>query len=479
MTATERQNLRSVLATTAAISLLVSLARIWADPVVNQDATLYLQAAKFLQVGAWDSAAALYNWPFYSALIAGLASVTQLPVDWSANILSSVFIAITCVAFVLIVKELGGTHQRILWISALLILCFPSLNDDRVLIIRDHAYWTCLSFSTLFLFQLCKQASLGKTLLLILSVLLASLFRIEAALLLLALPAIIYISRSDRSLARAAGIGSALLAVFALIGFVGVYWLNENDIAGFSKATQITDIFARADRAFSDASGARSVFTKTEDYLVGLGPFSHYSQGYASGVLVITIFLILITEIIRTLTPLYFVAFLLFLYLQQKGREPSRILNRPWWMLVIFHVAVLGAFTASHFFLAGRYPMALAFLLMLPVPFLVDRLVEDYRARALSPTLKRVAQVGVVLFVIASLDGLISLGTSKVYLKQAGQWLAAHAHPTNDNVYFDNAQIKFYAGVEISGHQPSVTFERTLEKIANGKWTVINTLLST
>lgn len=48
--------LRVILISTVVISLLLSLTQVMADPVINSDGILYVQAASFIQNEAWASA---------------------------------------------------------------------------------------------------------------------------------------------------------------------------------------------------------------------------------------------------------------------------------------------------------------------------------------------------------------------------------------------------------------------------------------
>lgn len=107
-----KNDLKVILITTAIISLFLSFSQVLVDPVINSDGILYVQAASFIQNNEWASASKLYNWLFYPYILANISTLFSISLEHSAYVVNALFSAITCISFVLIVKEFGGKKKQ-------------------------------------------------------------------------------------------------------------------------------------------------------------------------------------------------------------------------------------------------------------------------------------------------------------------------------------------------------------------------------
>ena len=174
----------------------VSLWSVYADPIINIDGILYLQAAEAFSLGNIDEALAIYKWPLYPFLISLINQITTLNFELSAHILNGMLTALTCIAFVLLTREIGAGSVTIT-IAALVIVFFPGLNELRSYIIRDHGY---IAFYLLSLYYLIRALHLRSRVTFLTSMIamgIATLFRIEGSVFLIAMPIIYLNSRAN------------------------------------------------------------------------------------------------------------------------------------------------------------------------------------------------------------------------------------------------------------------------------------------
>jgi len=176
--------------TAAVASILLSLWIACRESVINPDAICYLLSAQ--AVGSTGIRGAMNlcgqaSWPFYSALIYGFARISQFSYTASAYLLDGIFSCISVTAFILIVKELGAT-RRVMWLAALVILCSHEFISTREYIVRDHGFWAFYLVSLFFMLRYAQRPKWITALAWSASLLTATLFRIEGAFFLLALP---------------------------------------------------------------------------------------------------------------------------------------------------------------------------------------------------------------------------------------------------------------------------------------------------
>jgi hypothetical protein len=140
--------------------------------------------------------------------------------------------------------------------------------------------------------------------------------------------------------------------------------------------------------------------------------------------------------------------------------KPARLVL---WAYIAVNVLITAAFLVDYMFLTKRYLLALTLLLMLWVPFALERLIELRHVR-------RWVLPVVLLWILGSaLGGVIDFGYSKAYVRDAGRWLAAHAS-AKTVIYSNDALVMFY-----SDHFGNRIFEQAVQfkdmtMLANGKW---------
>ncbi len=450
--------LRLTLALTFIVSLILSFSQVLVDPVVNSDGILYLHTASLIQTDHWQAAYSAYNWLFYPLLIASFSSITSLSLEYSAYFINAFFSAITCATFVLVTHEFGGKNKTILFFASLIILCFPNFNEYRNMVIRDHGYWAFYLLSCYFFIRAFKHPSPKVFIYLTSTLLIASLFRVEGIIFLATLLPILFFHHKPTLTKTFIGIASVVFITFlAVLSFNNTQKVGALD--GFAKIKQISQSIERPVKKIPTA------IKITREYINELSP-QGFSENYASAILFITIVLILLTEVLSSLSPLYALA-LSFEFFRRKNILNSSLF-RPWTYLVLINFIVLCGFLISSFFLSGRYPIALALTLLTPLPFLALQVHQRFRSNQLSSRQKLVVRIIAIFFIALSLDGLISTGASKGYLRDAGQWIAALNKKSDVSLFTNNQFVSFYANSQAGKRIREPNFDNVLNEIKTG-----------
>jgi len=452
-------SINGILIITAAISLILSLSQILSDSVINSDGILYLSVASQIQDAGWQSATKLYNWLFYPYLIAQFSTLTTLSLEYSAYVINAFFSAITCITFVLISNAFGAKDKLTLWLASVIILCYPNLNEYRNLIIRDHGYWAFYLLSCYFFIQTYKRACLKSFIALVASASLATLFRVEGLIFLLALPIVIVFQQLSKHKSQKLLFVTCTFIFLVLVTLMFSTALNINDIPGLSKTTQLMHSF---EASFNNTG----VFIElTREYLIKLSP-KGFSEDYAPAVLGLTFFLILFVEIFSATSPLY--ALIIIAGFIKKTTFSSNLVFRLWSYLVLLNTIILCGFLASKYFLAGRYPISLSLTLMLTLPFISQHIYHNFQENRFNPVQIKVMKLIVISFVLLSADGLVSTGASKDYLKEAGQWVTLTQKKHSYTVYTNNQFVSFYADQKNKKRIREPSIDALLYKIKKG-----------
>ena len=89
MELTNSNTLFKIRAFTALASLLLSVFAYYSNDIINNDGILYMNMAEAFLQGGLAETVKLFNWPFFSILVASIHQLTSLPLETSANILNA------------------------------------------------------------------------------------------------------------------------------------------------------------------------------------------------------------------------------------------------------------------------------------------------------------------------------------------------------------------------------------------------------
>lgn len=441
-------------------SLLLSGWIAYRETVINPDAICYLVSAQ--AVGELGVSGAMHLcgqaiWPFYSVVIYAFVQLTHLSYPVAAYCLDGFFTLVSVLAFILIVKALGGS-RRVLWLAAGVILLSHQFNSVREYIIRDHGFWAFYLCSLLFLLHYFARPRLITALAWSASLFIATLFRIEGAIFLLVLPLLSWCVVHHSWRQRARSFITLYLPVILAVLAIGL-WLLLHPQQTLDKLGRIGEVIQQLQH------GLLQMMLRFQQAKSALGQYVLGKEAAGQEGLIFMLALIAWygIEVTGNLSWIYAA---LVLYAWQRKTSPftgSALLVLGAYLVV--NVGVTFGFLMEHLFLSKRYLIALSLVLMLWVPFALDDLLQRYASMR-----HRLFLYAAVLFIfISSLGGVVDFGYSKSYLHQAGDWIASNV-PAEAKLYANDYQLMYYSqhfGRDIFAKQRLYTQPGV---IAHGQW---------
>jgi len=447
-------NYRAVYLFATIASILLSCSAAFRTSVINPDGFCYVQSAATMPMGLSTAMhlCGQAQWPFYSILIFGVMKITHVAQIPAAFLLNGMLTLISVLIFIAITQVLTSS-KRIVWLAAGVILLAHEFNAARTDVIRDHGFW---AFYLVSLFCLLKYFHMPRWRYAItwsIALIVATLFRIEGAIFLLAIPFAAWFDCRVKWGARVKSFlqlnSLTILALVALLLYAAGHSqqsfgrLNEVQFQLVHGVTAITQIFQ--DKAAALGQSVLSIYSARDANLV--------------------LFLMLISwYVVSAAINLSLVYAALVIYAWWKKLLPNDFSARlALWSYVIVNVIITSIFLVENFFLTKRYLMALSLTLMFWVPFALNDLIQQWHIKKWPLML--------ALFFVAfyAAGGIIDFGYSKKYLREAGDWLATNTAQTA-SIYTNDFGVMYY-----SNHFDNTIFSkfigfRDVSVIAHGKW---------
>lgn len=425
-------------------SLAVSAWLIATADIINNDGILYLSAAEWIAEGDWAAARALYGWLFYPWLIAVTGRLTGLGLEASAHLIDASMAALMVFAFISIVRELGG-DRKVTLLAAFVILFHPYLNDSRSEILRDHGYWALYLLSTLYFLRCYRDPSWRNALTWSSLMVVATVFRIEGCVILLVLPFVLLLKGGEPPAARLQAFGRAhvlnALGLGALVAWAAVE-PNFSDQAG-----RLLDPLRQLNQLWSSLStGLENKAARLHDAVL-----NGYTDQYAVPALIAVMILIIADNLIRTLSPLYAIL-PLFRRFRTRLAFPR---GAPVILTSLGGLHLLSAlvFLVPNYYMSSRHVVAVSLTLLLVIPFVLASAHDHWVQRARRSSRWPYPLI-VAALVFMTADGLLSVGgTSKGYIREAGEWLQENV-PADTRLYSNHRKVLFYGGRPLAFNAP-------------------------
>ena len=444
----------------ALTSLLLSFWLSYQAAIINPDAVCYLLSAQ--AVGELGLSGAMHlcaqsQWPFYSALIYSVVRLTHLSYPIAAYFIDALFTLLSVLTFITIVKQIGGS-RRVLWLAAAVILLSHEFNSVREYIIRDHGFWAFYLLSILCLLRYIDKPTWTMALAWSVSLIAATLFRIEGAMFLLALPFLIWFYPAYTFKERALSFFRLNLPVLLICALI-ISWLALNPQQTVGKLGRVAEVTTQFQNGLNVMT-ARYDAVKTA---LAQNVLPIESAKHAGFVLVLLMVSWYVVSVIGNLSFPYAIL-VLYAWVRRAGHFKQAALFVLIGYLLV-NLVVTSAFFAERLFLSKRYILAFSLVFMVWVPFALDDLWQRRNEFAYRIGLA----VAVIFIVISSAGGIIDFGYSKTYVREAGVWLAKNV-PATASLYVNDSQLMYY-----SGHFGNQVFELSRtdnypNNIAQGRW---------
>jgi len=393
-----------------------------------------------------------YAWPSYSILIALFNKILPGSLLVSAHVLNLLLQTLLITTFVRLSQRLHG-GRRIAWLAALTLLAHPPFNEMRAMLIRDFGFLAFALLSLEFLLLLRDTGRWQHAALWVLSICLATAFRLEALVVAAFAPLALWNSGNHRK----------VLLLYALL-------LALAAIAGFVCAALQVDLLAQMQSAW-------------RYYLPGLldlpNLVSHASQGLMQQLftpdnfpgnrtgqgLIILLFAYgysVLAIVARALTiPL---SVLLLHALWRGWLRPADGWRGPLSVYALCSLLSLLTFVSIMHFLTERYAMLLCLLLLLLVPGVLNRWIDHAQAQHSKQRYLNVAWIFMIYFFT---DSLVSFGHSSAYMQQALTWL--QTSDTATNMLVTNHPFLAYGSGRVRDYDNSdMTVSDALARIESG-----------
>lgn len=399
-------------------SLLLSFAAVYGTFLVGRDAVLYLDVARQISEEGPRVAFRVFNWPWFSLLLAGTHRLLPVPLELTAYSWCAAFLAGTCALLVAITQRfVAGSGY---W-ACLVALSIPAFNHFRYDIIREFGFWFFCVLAFWLALRWQERGGWRSPILVHLAIVGAALFRLEAAFLLAAF-ALWLAAEANTASGRLKLLQFNLLPLLAA-GIGGVMLVS---IGGFSQS--------RVD-LFLSLIDPRNAITQL-DWMAG--KFADAALGKASAddarqIVFLGLLFTLVAKFLSGCGP--FLIPLLYRANWQALGDYWRKL-RPLACAWLLYFGILMFFFVNMHFINGRY---VSFLHVLSVPFLTMALMRFARQWP------RLSKIVITLAVLVMLGNVVSLGAKRTHFLEASAWLSSHTSPA-DAVYYEDIRISYYAG---------------------------------
>ena len=427
---------------------------------INDDVTLYFEAARLFTIGQWQQGFALFPWPFYSLLIAGVNQVTSLHLTTCAQLLSIIFYAITCFSLSKIVQLAGGNKLTIIAVNALVWSSLYITGDVLGMLLRDVGFWAFFS-SSIAAFILFQQKQLYRYALFWQGLmLLAMLFRIEAIGFVVLLPLIIFWQKNtslNLNISHYLQANSLLL-----VGALGIFIaFTTGLLANFSSLGRLNEV---NDLAFNGSQTFLAAF-QAKSNIMAKQVLGRYLEDYANFSLIISLLGIVAykTLLAAGLVPLILIT--------TRGKQAFALPNQAVAKLLIWVAAIafLNALiiTFRSYVLSSRYVIAFGFLVIIFAAFAFANLYADYKNKQLKYKSYAAILLAASLFIItASIKNIAPKPQSDFYEQDAIAWVKSQAKP-NSKIYYDSSRLRYYAEALWAGREDVEKFDQLMITLKN------------
>jgi hypothetical protein len=406
--------------------------------IVNVDSALYLEVAKRFASGDIQGGMAIYNGPFFPALIAIVHKITGLDLQYSGHLLECIFFTIATYSLLQIVYLGKGDKLAIISAAALLFSSHYIVYTLRG-ILRDQGFWAFYLLGLLHFYKFFRYQRLSDALVWQISIIVASLFRIEAVTFLILLP-LSFLSTNNylknfRAIAQAYSL--CLVAIIGLIGFILSSNSNSSLVLGrFPEVyTRLTETYFQITQGLSQKA-----------HLYGQLVLTRNMAPYALGGLLLTFAFAIIIKVINVAGWIA-AGTATLMALKRKGTKDAELTRILIWAFCI-NLLIIFVILLNTYLMAGRYLIGLAFVLIILASFgLSDYLHQFNNSKWSNQGYKFkivTLLIGVsVLFNFAST--IIQRDLTDNYRQESVKWTKENL-PATARVYYDEPRLRYYAG---------------------------------
>jgi len=393
-----------------ALNMLVSFIVTLKHQPISVDGILYLKSAKvYLELGI-GAATKIYPWPFYSILIGILSKILHLSLLHTAILLNVIFSSIIVVYFVLLTSTISANIKNQYWALAIILLC-PFLNHERINILRDMGYYAFFLVSLYYFIRFLELNSNRQAILWQISLIIATVFRIEGLFLYFFSPII-----TKRNIFKLYSIAFILIILTVIFFHSILHYGRIPELLGYFNPISYIQEFKSRIAQQKLTLGTIGQDNALQYMLGGLAAIfiSNFIQclGVISALIVIYCFI----NIKKFSIPHYVLSGIIC------------------YVFIVF--VVLGCFVFKQFFITERYLFPLVVLFMLFIPLGLSLLWKEN---------KIIYKIGILLYLtLNAVSSFGQFGTSKSFIIDAGKWISDNTSESA-TLFTNDPLIAFYS----------------------------------
>jgi hypothetical protein len=406
---------------------------------INDDSVLYFEVARLMSIGQPQLAMQLFPWPFYSALIAIVHSITGHSFQSSAQYLNAVLFGLCCYVYVRLIQVCGG-NQRVVLAGALILFSnIYIIGDVLPMLMRDQGFWAFTLMSYVFFISFYRHHQLKDALLWQVCIGIATLFRIEAISLLIALPLIVWFNQTlsyrerFRHYLTSNAIGIIALPILALA--IGIFELIETKDLG--RIAQIVE-FVRG----NFISQLNQLNEKSVTF--GQNILGSFLKDYSLLGMCAALLAIVIAKVVHT-TGFISVLLALIGYRHVESNIEPQAKRILFWVLGIHFINMLLIITAVYV-LSGRYIIGFSLVLMIFSSFVLAELMCPADSTVWPQRYRKPLVTVIIIGLLLSFIKIIwPKGPSYNYEQQAVAWVKQR-NTDQKAVLYISPRARYYAG---------------------------------
>lgn len=402
---------------------------------INPDSVLYFEQAKQFAQGEWKAGFKIFEWPLYGACISLIHKITSLPIQNSAQLLNMLFFGIATASFLKLTQLAGGNNRTLFFGMLLLFSSLYIVGDVLEMLMRDEGYWAFYLTALVYFIRYLDSKKLVHAVLWQLSMITATLFRIEGILFLLFLPVIVIALQPENYKNKL----MIMLKAYSFCFIIGLSILItiilhlEINMASFGRLDEVftTNLLDEFTKKFS---GQVDIMSK--EVLGG------YLEEFAIPGLLLT-FLYVMGSKILTAAGWLGTALAFFGIKNTSNTMPPKVrqvlLTSSAIALVVMFLIITKVFVLS-----SRYVVALAWILLI--------FASIYLADLSSNTHKNKRRLFIIVCIILCL-GLVKNVLPKRegynYAQEAIAWIKSYNK--SGKVFYEDSRLRYYAGESFIG----------------------------
>ncbi len=403
---------------------------------INPDSVLYFEQAKQFTQGEWKAGFKIFEWPLYAACITLVHQITSLPIQNSAQLLNMLFFGIATASFLKLIQLAGGNNRTLFFGMLLLFSSLYIVGDVLEMLMRDEGYWAFYLTALVYFIRYLDSKKLLHAVLWQLSMITATLFRIEGILFLLVLPLIVIALQPEN-------IKNKLMMMLKAYSFCIIIGLSilitiilhpEINMASFGRLDEVftLNLFDEFTKKFLAHAEIMS-----KEVLGG------YLEEFAIPGLLLT-FLYVMGSKILTAAGWLGTALAFFGIKNTSNTMPPKV-RKVLLMSSAIALIVMYLIITKVFVLSSRYVVALAWILLI--------FASIYLADLSSNTHKNKRRLFIIICIILFLGfvkNVLPKRDGYNYQQDAVSWVKSQ-NKENHPVFYDDSRVRYYAEQPFKG----------------------------